>query len=180
MPVGLGTTMACEADNASLENKFDAAVRVIRSLSEDGPYQPSDDMMMMFYSYYQQATSGPCYRPRPAGFWDTAGKAKWDAWRSLGEMTREQAMAAYIDDIQLILETLPMTEEVSALLELLGNFYEEVEGGAEQEEEDRRPFTRPFASASGARLKSQHSGPLKDLSTEHTYTHYSVGRTVAS
>ncbi|XP_046883354.1 acyl-CoA-binding domain-containing protein 5A-like isoform X2 [Hypomesus transpacificus] len=116
-----------------------------------GPYQPSDDMMMMFYSYYQQVTCGPCCRPRPAGFWDTAGKAKWDAWRSLGEMTREEAMAAYVDDIQLILETLPMTEEVSALLELLGNFYEEVEGGAEEEEEeeeDKRPFTRPFASAS--------------------------------
>ena len=82
-----------------------------------------------------------------------------------------------------ILETLPMTEEVSALLELLGNFYEEVEGGAEEEEEeeeDKRPFTRPFASASGARLKSLHLGPLKDLFTEHTNTHYSVGRTGAS
>uniref|UniRef100_A0AAZ3Q069 ACB domain-containing protein n=1 Tax=Oncorhynchus tshawytscha TaxID=74940 RepID=A0AAZ3Q069_ONCTS len=42
-----------------------------------GPYQPADDMMLMFYSYYKQAMLGPCNIPRPTGYWDTAGKAKW-------------------------------------------------------------------------------------------------------
>uniref|UniRef100_A0A8C2WPU4 ACB domain-containing protein n=1 Tax=Cyclopterus lumpus TaxID=8103 RepID=A0A8C2WPU4_CYCLU len=41
------------------------------------PLIPSDDMLLMFYSYYKQATLGPCNIPRPNGFWDTSGKAKW-------------------------------------------------------------------------------------------------------
>uniref|UniRef100_A0A665UMI7 ACB domain-containing protein n=1 Tax=Echeneis naucrates TaxID=173247 RepID=A0A665UMI7_ECHNA len=58
--------------------------------------------MLMFYSYYKQATTGPCNIPRPSGFWDTRGKAKWDAWSSLGNMTREEAMKNYVEDIQLV------------------------------------------------------------------------------
>ncbi|KAG7262427.1 hypothetical protein CRUP_001870 [Coryphaenoides rupestris] len=124
-------------DTAShLEARFDAAVRVIRSLPEDGPYQPSDNMMLMFYSYYKQATLGPCSSPRPIGFWDSRGKAKWDAWSSLGNMTKEEAMMNYVDDIQLILDTIPVSEEVSELVEKLGTFYADVDGadGPQQEE----------------------------------------------
>ncbi|XP_018532921.1 acyl-CoA-binding domain-containing protein 5-B isoform X1 [Lates calcarifer] len=143
----LGLSMAQE-DKHSLEAKFAAAVKVMRSLPEEGPFQPSDDMMLMFYSYYKQATSGPCNIPRPSGFWDTHGKAKWDAWSSLGNMTKEEAMKNYIEDIQLILETIPISDEVSDLVQKLGNFYTEVDGEGEEAEEnevDRRPFTMPFA-----------------------------------
>ncbi|CAI5641925.1 unnamed protein product [Oreochromis niloticus] len=138
--------MAQEEDKHSLEAKFAAAVKVIRSLPEEGTFQPSDDMMLMFYSYYKQATMGPCNISRPTGFWDTHGKAKWDAWSSLGNMTKEEAMKSYIENIQLILETVPISEDVSDLVQMLGNFYTEVEGEeAEENEVDRRPFTRPFA-----------------------------------
>ncbi|KAM6990656.1 acyl-CoA-binding domain-containing protein 5A-like isoform 1-T1 [Tautogolabrus adspersus] len=143
--------MAQEEDKHSLEAKFAAAVSVIRSLPEEGPFQPSDDMMLMFYSYYKQATLGPCNIARPMGFWDTRGKAKWDAWSSLGNMTQEEAMKNYVEDIQLILETIPMSEEVSDLVLKLGSFYTEVDGEERENEEieenevDRRPFTRPFA-----------------------------------
>ncbi|XP_035526904.1 acyl-CoA-binding domain-containing protein 5-B-like isoform X1 [Morone saxatilis] len=140
--------MAQEEDKHSLEEKFAAAVKVIRSLPEEGPFQPSDNMMMMFYSYYKQATLGPCNIPRPNGFWDTHGKAKWDAWSSLGNMTREEAMKNYIENIQLILETMPISDEVSDLVQKLGSFYTEVDGEGEEAEEnevDKRPFTRPFA-----------------------------------
>ncbi|XP_069020639.1 acyl-CoA-binding domain-containing protein 5-B-like isoform X3 [Embiotoca jacksoni] len=143
-----GLSMAQEEDTHSLEAKFAAAVKVIRSLPEEGPFQPSDDMMLMFYSYYKQATMGPCSIPRPTGFWDTRGKAKWDAWSSLGNMTNEEAMKNYVEDIQLILETIPISEEVSDLVHKLGNFYTEVEGEGEEAEGSevgQRPFTRPFA-----------------------------------
>lgn len=50
---------------------------IIIFLYFSGPFQPSDDMMLMFYSYYNQATLGPCDIPRPMGFWDNRGKAKW-------------------------------------------------------------------------------------------------------
>ncbi|CAN9503077.1 unnamed protein product [Ophioblennius macclurei] len=135
-----------EEDKRCLEAQFAAAVKVIRSLPEEGHFQPSDDMMLMFYSYFKQATLGPCDIPRPTGFWDTRGKAKWDAWSSLGDMTKEEAMKNYIEDIQLILETIPISEEVSDLVQKLGNFYTEVEHDDEEAgETEERPFTRPYA-----------------------------------
>ncbi|KAL6097634.1 acbd5 [Pungitius sinensis] len=103
--------------------RFEAAVKVIKSLAPDGPFQPSNDMMLKFYSYYKQATVGECNIPRP-GFWDAVGKAKWDAWSSLGDMPKEDAMAAYVDEMKLILEGMPMTDEVEELLRVLGPFYE--------------------------------------------------------
>ncbi|XP_071340843.1 acyl-CoA-binding domain-containing protein 5A [Trachinotus anak] len=106
--------------------RFEAAVKVIKSLPPDGPFQPSNDMMLKFYSYYKQATVGACNIPRP-GFWDAVGKAKWDAWDSLGNMSKEEAMAAYVDEMKLILEGMPMTDEVEELLRVLGPFYELVE-----------------------------------------------------
>uniref|UniRef100_A0A672K7M3 Acyl-CoA-binding domain-containing protein 5A-like n=1 Tax=Sinocyclocheilus grahami TaxID=75366 RepID=A0A672K7M3_SINGR len=57
--------------------------------------------MLKFYSYYKQATQGPCNIPRP-GFWDPIGKAKWEAWNSLGEMPKEEAMVAYVEDLKLV------------------------------------------------------------------------------
>ncbi|XP_047223347.1 acyl-CoA-binding domain-containing protein 5-like isoform X2 [Girardinichthys multiradiatus] len=140
-----------EEDEHSLETKFAAAVKVIRSLPEEGPFQPSDDMMMMFCSYYKQATIGPCHIPRPTGFWDSRGKAKWDAWSSLGNMTKEEAMKNYVEHIQLILETIPISEEVTELVQRLGNFYTEVDGEEEEEgnQVDKRPFTRPFVDHAG-------------------------------
>ncbi|XP_055007313.1 acyl-CoA-binding domain-containing protein 5A-like [Boleophthalmus pectinirostris] len=138
-----------EEDEYSLEEKFDAAVKVIWTLPEDGPFQPSDDMMLMFYSYYKQATLGPCNVARPTGFWDTRGKAKWDAWSALGNMTREEAMKNYVEDIQLILEAIPISTEVTDLVQKLGNFFTEVESNnedAEENEIDKRHFTRPFAN----------------------------------
>ncbi|KAK7881499.1 hypothetical protein WMY93_029908 [Mugilogobius chulae] len=106
--------------------RFEAAVKVIKSLPPDGPFQPSNDMMLKFYKFYKQATLGPCNVPRP-GFWEAAGKAKWDAWNSLGDMSKEEAMAAYVDEMKLILEGMPMTGEVEELLRVLGPFYELVE-----------------------------------------------------
>ncbi|KAI4879638.1 hypothetical protein NFI96_024461, partial [Prochilodus magdalenae] len=118
--------MADDEDKAILQRRFEAAVKVMRSLPEDGTFEPSDDMLVMFYSYYKQATVGPCHTTRPNA-WDSLGKAKWEAWKALGDMTTEQAMTEYIQEIQLILETMPVTEEVAELLDELEPFYEVVE-----------------------------------------------------
>ena len=51
-----------------------------------------------------------------------------------------------------ILETMPISDEVSDLVEKLGTFYsDEVTGTLEEEENevDKRPFTRPFANCGG-------------------------------
>uniref|UniRef100_A0A3B4AT73 ACB domain-containing protein n=1 Tax=Periophthalmus magnuspinnatus TaxID=409849 RepID=A0A3B4AT73_9GOBI len=62
-------------------------------------YRPSYEVMLRFYSLYKQAVCGPCEVPRP-GFWDPVGRYKWDAWNKLGEMERESAMAAYVDEMK--------------------------------------------------------------------------------
>lgn len=62
-----------------LNKKLGSAPLIFQILSlyfPSGPFQPSNDMMLKFYSYYKQATVGVCNIPRP-GFWDAVGKAKW-------------------------------------------------------------------------------------------------------
>ncbi|CDQ97761.1 unnamed protein product, partial [Oncorhynchus mykiss] len=50
-----------------------------------------------------------------------------DAWNDLGEMPKEEAMIAYVDELKLILEGMPCTTEVEQLLLVLGPFYEQVQ-----------------------------------------------------
>ncbi|XP_047597588.1 acyl-CoA-binding domain-containing protein 5 isoform X2 [Lutra lutra] len=115
------------ADTRSVhETRFQAAVKVIQSLPKNGSFQPTNEMMLKFYSFYKQATEGPCKLSRP-GFWDPIGRYKWDAWNSLGDMTKEEAMIAYVEEMKKILETMPMTEKVEELLHVIGPFYEIVE-----------------------------------------------------
>ncbi|XP_054551161.1 acyl-CoA-binding domain-containing protein 5 isoform X4 [Talpa occidentalis] len=115
------------ADTRSVhETRFEAAVKVIQSLPKNGSFQPTNEMMLKFYSFYKQATEGPCKFSRP-GFWDPIGRYKWDAWSSLGDMTKEEAMIAYVEEMKKILETMPMTEKVEELLHVIGPFYEIVE-----------------------------------------------------
>ncbi|KAL2097747.1 hypothetical protein ACEWY4_006954 [Coilia grayii] len=52
-----------------------------------------------------------------------------EAWKALGDMTKETAMMEYVEKIKLILEILPVSEEVSELLDVLDNFYEFVDDG---------------------------------------------------
>lgn len=55
-------------------------------------------MMLKFYAYYKQATLGPCTSSRP-GFWDVVGRAKYDAWKALGDLPKTKAMANYVDEL---------------------------------------------------------------------------------
>ncbi|CAM9231382.1 unnamed protein product [Bubo scandiacus] len=106
--------------------RFEAAVKVIQSLPKNGSFQPTNEMMLKFYSFYKQATQGPCNIPRP-GFWDPIGRYKWDAWSALGDMSKEEAMIAYVEEMKKILESMPVTDKVEELLQVIGPFYEIVE-----------------------------------------------------
>jgi len=72
--------------------------------------------MLKFYSYFKQATQGPCTGSRPA-FYDIAGRAKYDAWKKLGNMSREEAMAKYVDELHTIVETMSYSDKVASFLE---------------------------------------------------------------
>ncbi|RZC35248.1 acyl-CoA-binding domain-containing protein 5A [Asbolus verrucosus] len=83
---------------------------------ESGSYQPSNDLMLRFYAYYKQATLGPCTGKRPA-FYDVVGRAKYDAWKGLGNMTKTAAMAKYVDELHTIVETMSYSDKVANFLE---------------------------------------------------------------
>nr|CAD7263894.1 unnamed protein product [Timema shepardi] len=109
----------------SVEDKFRAAVNVIRSLPKNGSYQPSHELMLRFYAYFKQASEGPCTAARPA-FWEVVKKMKWDAWNKLGNMPREEAMNNYVEELKKIVETMSYTENVADFLGSLGSFYNSV------------------------------------------------------
>ncbi|XP_049955011.1 acyl-CoA-binding domain-containing protein 5 isoform X1 [Schistocerca serialis cubense] len=121
------------------EEKFRAAVNVIRNLpknvkagairsilfSSPGSYQPSHELMLRFYAYYKQATEGPCTAPRPS-FWEVVKKMKWEAWSKLGDMSKEEAMNNYVEELKKIVETMSYTDNVANFLGSLGSFYDSV------------------------------------------------------
>ncbi|XP_026063086.1 acyl-CoA-binding domain-containing protein 5-B [Carassius auratus] len=129
----------------SIQRRFEAAVKVIRSLPEDGSYVLSDDMLVMFYSYYKQATAGPCNTPKPNS-WDPIGKAKWEAWKNLGNMSKEQAMKEYVQEIQLIIETIPLTDRMAELMDALDPFYEIV---VEDDDDDEDAVSKAAPLSTG-------------------------------
>lgn len=114
-------------DGAEHQKQFQAAVDVIQQLPKNGPYRPSYEVMLRFYSYYKQATLGPCNIPRP-GFWDPIGRYKWDAWKALGSLSQDEAMAAYIREMkrvaQKVIDTVPIEETSSEMFHHFEPLYE--------------------------------------------------------
>ncbi|XP_027729173.1 acyl-CoA-binding domain-containing protein 4 isoform X1 [Vombatus ursinus] len=121
----MGTERQCSEPDC--QKQFYAAVTVIQSLPKNGSYRPSYEEMLRFYSYYKQATQGPCHMPRP-GFWDPIGRYKWDAWHSLGRMSQEEAMAAYIAEMkvvaQKVIDTVPLGEVDDGMFDYFVPLYE--------------------------------------------------------
>ncbi|XP_076212978.1 acyl-CoA-binding domain-containing protein 4 isoform X2 [Aptenodytes patagonicus] len=111
-------------EEAGCGAQFRAAVQVIQGLPRSGSYRPSYEEMLRFYSYYKQATAGRCQGPRP-GFWDPIGR---DAWHSLGRMSKEEAMAAYVAEMkkvaQKIIDTVPMDETTEEMFGYFKPLYE--------------------------------------------------------
>uniref|UniRef100_A0A8C5QDC6 Acyl-CoA binding domain containing 4 n=1 Tax=Leptobrachium leishanense TaxID=445787 RepID=A0A8C5QDC6_9ANUR len=119
--------MGTDEDETEHQRQFSAAVSVIQGLPKNGAYRPSYEEMLRFYSYYKQATLGPCSIPRP-GFWDPIGRYKWDAWNQLGDMTQEDAMCAYINEMksvaQKIIDTVPLDDQSPDMFEPFRPLYE--------------------------------------------------------
>eukprot|EP01137_Pigoraptor_chileana_P009290 Opistho-2@57314 len=80
------------------EERFNIAVNAVQNLPKDGPFNPTNEQKLKFYSAFKQATEGPCDKPKPS-FWDVVAKAKWEAWKGLGNMSKNDAMQAYVDNL---------------------------------------------------------------------------------
>ncbi|KAJ3636768.1 hypothetical protein MTP99_000281 [Tenebrio molitor] len=144
------------------EEKFNAAVNVIRSLPKNGSYQPSNDLMLRFYAYYKQATQGPNTGRRPA-FYDVVGRAKYDAWKGLGEMSKSAAMAKYVDELHTIVETMSYSDKVANFLEAPTNELECVNMLLEDLELVAGDVLEKVRSQPNSPLASREASPIRSI-----------------
>lgn len=59
----------------------------------------SNDQKLKAYGLFKQADKGPCTTDRP-GLFDPVGRAKYDAWAGLGDMSKEKAMELYVQHVK--------------------------------------------------------------------------------
>lgn len=74
-----------------LEETFDRAAKYLQTVASE----LDTSQLLGFYALYKQATVGPCDIPRP-NWYQVQAKHKWEAWKNLGDMSREIAMANYV------------------------------------------------------------------------------------
>lgn len=84
-----------------LTSQFEAAVEKVRTAPADGDYKPSNEEKLKMYAWFRQATDGDVSGKRP-GMLDPVGRFKYDAWAKLKGMDSQQAMQAYIDQVNKV------------------------------------------------------------------------------
>ncbi|XP_068650499.1 acyl-CoA-binding protein-like [Aristolochia californica] len=67
------------------------------------PESTSNENKLTLYALFKQATVGPLNTPRP-GVFSVKERAKWDAWKTVGAKSAEDAMSDYITKVKQLLE----------------------------------------------------------------------------
>ena len=99
-----------------IEERFDTAVKWVQSLPKDGPIQPSNERKLVFYGLYKRITAGENGTTAPSYF-NMVARAKWEAWKRAGELSRDRAMQMYTTELCRMVEEQPdRTQEVDNLL----------------------------------------------------------------
>ena len=98
-----GSTTPAHVDKAlpisSIDQEFTSAARAFG----DTAAKESHEVQLKFYGLYKQATKGDVNISRP-GFFDYAGKAKWDAWAKLKGMSLLDAKRAYVSEYKMMID----------------------------------------------------------------------------
>ncbi|XP_074478416.1 enoyl-CoA delta isomerase 2 [Sebastes fasciatus] len=84
-------TTASPMMGATVE-QFQEAKNKMSALKND----PGNEVKLKIYALFKQATQGPCNTPKP-GMLDFVNKVKWDAWKSLGSISQDEARQEYCD-----------------------------------------------------------------------------------
>lgn len=87
----------CFADSNDIETNFNRAADYLQHLVN----KLDSSALLRFYGLYKQATVGRCNVPKP-GIFNMQGRAKWTAWNDLGDMPKEAAMLAYVNELDEI------------------------------------------------------------------------------
>uniref|UniRef100_H3A3D2 Enoyl-CoA delta isomerase 2 n=1 Tax=Latimeria chalumnae TaxID=7897 RepID=H3A3D2_LATCH len=92
------------------QEQFEKAKEQLGLLKND----PGNEVKLQIYALFKQATQGPCNVPKP-GMLDFVGKVKWEAWNSLGNLSKEGAREKYVGLVSSLVssESSPQAEAVS-------------------------------------------------------------------
>ena len=90
-----GTAPAKDDGADDLKSRFESAAAAAKQTKQ----RPDNATMLKLYSYYKQVTEGDVQGDRPGGF-DFVGAAKYDAWAKLKGTSRDDAMPAYIKQVE--------------------------------------------------------------------------------
>ncbi|KAF7137535.1 hypothetical protein RHSIM_Rhsim07G0183300 [Rhododendron simsii] len=128
----------------------------------------SNDVALLLYALYQQATLGPCTIPKPRG-WSPIEQGKWTSWQGLGTMASTEAMRLFVK----ILE-----EEDPGWYSRVSNFVAEpvldvevnhnpkvepvMQNGNAHPETKTNPETKTIPIENGSMLQSQDKGVTLD------------------
>ncbi|EAR91383.3 acyl-CoA-binding protein (macronuclear) [Tetrahymena thermophila SB210] len=83
----------------SLEERYNKALEFIKNPPADYPPIDMDNTQRLtFYAIFRQIKDGPCKGPQPSRL-KVVERAKYDAWKALGKMSKEDAMKKYITEI---------------------------------------------------------------------------------
>ncbi|EFO20691.1 acyl CoA binding protein [Loa loa] len=100
----------------SIDEKFWAAANIVQKMPKTGPVVPTNDEKLLFYSLYKQATEGTNKTAQP-GFLNFVDRAKWEAWRKLGEMSSDEAKKKYISLVKEIVDKMSKVMDVNEWLQ---------------------------------------------------------------
>ena len=76
-----------------MTKEFEEAAKKVRNAD---PNKLSNEQKLSLYALYKQATDGENHRPEPSKI-SVSDHAKWDAWKKLGAMSKEEAQKKYIE-----------------------------------------------------------------------------------
>lgn len=86
-----------DVEDDQLDDIFSKAATHVQSIAS----KLDNKILLSLYSYYKQATEGPCNVAKPSWF-DVKAKSKWEAWNNLGKMCQQDAKELYIQSVKKI------------------------------------------------------------------------------
>ncbi|KAE8675398.1 Acyl-CoA-binding domain-containing protein 4 [Hibiscus syriacus] len=95
------TTMARTSTGLAYPDRFYAAASFAgfdgspNSVNKDIASKFSNEVALILYALYQQATVGPCNVPKPSS-WSPVEQGKWKSWQELGNMASTEAMRLFV------------------------------------------------------------------------------------
>ena len=89
--------------------------------------EPANDIKLKLYGLYKQSTTGKCNTVRP-GMTDFVGRAKWNAWNELGNISQTEAQSKYVNFVNELTGYVETNEKKGKYQEILtsiefGNIY---------------------------------------------------------